>query len=154
MARRYLRWAKYGQVFAELTIVVDIGCLEPAPCLRMTGSAFGRRIDQRLEIVTQRQRLGGERFYVLCPITGRRCLALALPPGRSEFASIPGWRVRYSCQREQKLDRALRAIDKLEKQQGLLSKYTRWPRRDRLTVRIWKAHEAINSEGRRLVGGD
>ena len=45
MTRREQVWSQYGQTIAELTLVTDVHCLEPSPCLRITGHAFGKVIN-------------------------------------------------------------------------------------------------------------
>lgn len=142
MSRQRRQWQQYGDRVAEITITSDIDCLEPAPCLRITGWAFGRIIDQRLEIVARPQRLGGERFLVICPLSGGLCTTLILPPGRTAFASVRGWGVPYSSTRERDVARALRSIEKIETQLRGLSRYTRTAKRERLWAR-WKGAQDI-----------
>ncbi len=103
--------------------------------------AFARKVDQWLQIVAQPQPLGGERFYVLCPITGRRCTSLILPPGRPFFASVPGWGVPYASTREREVDRAVRTVRKIDAQFGRRSKYTRNSTHERLCER-WERAQA------------
>jgi hypothetical protein len=50
-------WSRHGDCVAKLTIVVDVDCHEPMPCMRITGWAFGQQVDQRLEIIAQPQLL-------------------------------------------------------------------------------------------------
>ena len=99
-SRRERNWSNNGQAIARLTIVTDIECREPSPCLKITGRAFGRDIDCILWLDCMPTPFGGERWYALCPRTGRRCAALVLPPGQTHFASVKGWNVPYGSQRE------------------------------------------------------
>lgn len=145
MARQTRYWDFDGVVVGTVTIVADIECLEPTPCLRLTGWAFGQRIYQRLEIVSQPQPFGGERFYLLCPITGRRCTVLFLPPNKSYFASARGWDVPYASTREREVGRALRVIHKIEAQWDKMSKYTRRRTDDRLAERWDQAHGVVDA---------
>ena len=134
-SRRERNWSNDGQAIARLTIVTDIECREPSPCLKITGRAFGRDIDCILWLDCMPTPFGGERWYALCPRTGRRCTALVLPPGQTHFASVKGWNVPYSSQRECPIHRAHRAIEKAKARRKALSKYTRKPTRERLLDR-------------------
>lgn len=136
---RYWRLCGSREVVCALTIVIDIECRLPKPTLSLTGSAYGRTIDQDLEIVAQPQPFGGERFYVICPLTGRRCITLILPPGQAEFASLQGWRVPYASTREREIRRAVRTQHKLEQRWSSLSKYARKPKRRQLMQRLSRA---------------
>lgn len=140
---RYWRLCGSGEVVGTLTIITDIECRLPKPSLRITGSVYGRVIDQELDIVAQPQPFGGERFYVLCPLTGRRCSVLILPPGKSKFASVRGWRVAYASTRGREISRAVRTERKLEQRWSSLSKYTRKPKRQRLMQEISRVRQFI-----------
>ena len=79
---------------------------------------------------------GGERWYALCSRTGRRCTALVLPPSQVQFASVSGWNVAYGSQRECRIHRGHRAINKARTRLKALSKYTPKPTRERLVDRL------------------
>ena len=132
MNRRDLSWGCRGRKTAQLSVVADIDCLEPYSCLKITGHANGQRIDCMLFLNSVAMRFGGERWYALCPITGRKCSTLVLPPGRSRFASVRGWNVPYGSQRECEVHRAYRSIHKAETRLKRLSKYARKPTQRRL----------------------
>jgi len=134
-SRRERNWSSNGQAIARLTIVTDIECREPSPCLKITGRAFGRDIDCMLWLDCMPMPFGGESWFALCPRTGRRCTALVLPPGQTHFASVKGWNVAYGSQRECPIHRAHRAIEKAKARRKALSKYTRKPTRERLLDR-------------------
>lgn len=151
MARKVLRCISGVDVLGEITVVADLECLEPSPCLRITGWALGKRIDQRLEIVGQPQPFGGERFYAVCPRTGRRATALYLPPGRCTFASARGWGVPYASTREREVDRALRMISRTEAQLSSLSNYARRPTWERIEDRWMRAHSVVDAYEERLL---
>lgn len=143
MKRLQRSWSCRSERVAQVTIVVDIDCLEPTPCLRITGWAFGRVVDQTLQVVSQPQPFGGERFYVICPITGRRCTSLILPPSKAFFASVRGWNVPYASTREREVSRAQRTIDKVGARLRGMSKYTRKPTRARLAQRWGRAFDIV-----------
>ena len=142
-------WTRGGVPVGSLTFIVDL--MEPTPGIHVTGWAFGRRIEQRLELVSQPQPFGGERWLAKCPRSGRLCRELVMPPGRDAFASMPGWGVRQSVERERSLDRALRARAKANCRIGGLSKFVRKPTRLRLEKKLAKAQHAIDVEEIRVV---
>ena len=136
MDRRERVWSRYDHTLGDLTLVTDVHCLEASPCLRITGRAFGKVINCVVYLEEQPLPYGGERWYALCPHTGRRCTALVLPPGQTHFASVKGWNVAYGSQRECPIHRGHRAIDKAQKRLKGLSKYTRKPTRERILDRL------------------
>jgi hypothetical protein len=73
-------------------------------------------LDQRLELVAQRRHFGGQQWYFLCPVTGKKCSVVWLPPGASRFCSRQAWgkQVAYSTQFESPFDRALTAREKVK----------------------------------------
>ena len=121
---------------ADLTLVTDVHCLEPSPCLTITGRAFGKVINCVVQLEEYALPYGGERWYALCPLKGRRSTALVLPPGQTQFASVKGWNVPYGSQRECPIHRGHRAIEKARVRRKALSKYTRKPTRGRLLDRL------------------
>lgn len=151
MNRRERIWTIDGEVVARLTIVADTDCLEAVPCLKITGVAFGRQIDCLVWLEAVNLPLGGERWYALCPKTGRRCAVLILPPGARQFASVKGWRIPYSSQRECEVHRAYRAIDKARGRLKRLSKCARRPAKERLRGRIEVKQQIVDAELVRLT---
>jgi hypothetical protein len=151
MARHEEVWSQYGQTTGRLTLVTDAHCLEPSPCLRVTGRAFGKVIDCVVWLEEQPLPYGGERWYALCPRTGRRCTALVLPPGQTHFASVKGWNVAYGSQRECPIHRGHRAIYKAQERRKALSKYTRKPTRERLWDRLIERQVFVDEQIDRLM---
>ena len=134
--RRVVTWRSLGRKTDELTLVSDVHCLAPYPCLKFTGYANGQRVDCMVFLTCVPMHFGGERWYALCPITGRKCSTLVLPPGRSRFASVRGWNVPYGSQRECEVHRAYRSIHKAETRLKRLSKYARKPTQRRLLDKV------------------
>ena len=151
MARHQQVWSQYGETIADITLVTDVHCLEPLPCLTITGYAFGKVIDCVVYLEEQPLPYGGERWYALCPHTGRRSTALVLPPGQAHFASVKGWNVAYGSQRECPIHRGQRAIDKAQKRLRGLSKYTRKPTRERLLDRLIERQVFVDEQINKLV---
>ena len=61
MTRREQEWSRYDLTIADLTLVTDVHCLEPSPCLRITGHAFGKVIDCVVYLDEYALPYGGER---------------------------------------------------------------------------------------------
>ena len=150
MNRRELSLGCRGRKTAQLAVVADIDCLEPYPCLKITGRANGQRVDCILFLNSVPMHFGGERWYALCPITGQKCSTLVLPPGRSRFASVKGWNVSYGSQRECEVHRAYRSIHKAETRLKRLSKYARKPTRRRLKDKIMSRQLFVEDQLDRL----
>jgi hypothetical protein len=146
MHRRERTWYLDGKVVAQLTLVSDVDCREPYPCLKITGQAFGRRIDCLVWLDSQPMPFGGERWFGLCPLSGRRCTTLVLPPGKMHFASVGGWGVAYGSQRECRINRAYRAIEKASSRLNAMSKYSRLRTRESLVTRVQSRYMLIDRE--------
>jgi hypothetical protein len=67
------------------------------------------KFEQRLDLIAQPRNFGGRQWYFKCPVTGRKCSVVWLPPGASRFCSRQAWgkQVAYSTQFEAPFDQAL-----------------------------------------------
>lgn len=151
--KRHL-WARREKGWVDLRSRREVGAVSiiaDVDCGRITikGRAFGQPIDQTLKVVAQPLPYGGERFYALCPLSGQRCTVLILPPGKTFFASVRGWGVPYASTRECEVQRAYRAMRKVEETR--LSKYARRPTRERQWQRWMKAAETYDAWEDRLM---
>ena len=72
-----------------------------------------KKIDYNVRLSRSKPHYGGERFWFICPVTGRRVGKLYLPAGGDIFASRHAYRLAYACQSEGFTDRALRKKWKL-----------------------------------------
>ncbi len=153
MHRQTLSWSRNGRIVTRLTFVSDVECMEPYPCLKITGDANGRRINCVVWLESCPMHFGGERWYALCPNTGRRCTTLVLPPGETHFASVSGWGLSYGSQREGEVARAMRTIHRIGERQRTMSKYTRKPTRAALSERWAKAHAVYDEWEDRITSG-
>ena len=151
VTRREQVGSQCGQTIAELTLITDVHCLKPSPSLRITGHAFGQVIDCVVYLEEYALPYGGERWYALCPRTGSRCNALVLPPGEVQFASVKGWDVPYTSTRENEVNRAFRAIRKVETRLRALPKYTRKQTRERLVDRLIERYMLVEEQVDKLA---
>jgi hypothetical protein len=68
-------------------------------------------LEQRLDLITEPRHFGGRQWYFLCPVTGKKCSVVWLPPGAARFCSRQAWgkQVAYSTQFESTFERAISA---------------------------------------------
>ena len=151
VTRREQVGSQCGQTIAKLTLIADVHCLKPSPSLRITGHAFGQVINCVVYLEEYALPYGGERWYALCPRTGSRCNALVLPPGEVQFASVKGWDVPYTSTRENEVNRAFRAIRKVETRLRALPKYTRKLTRERLVDRLIERYMFVEEQVDKLA---
>jgi hypothetical protein len=72
-----------------------------------------KKIDYKIQLSRTQANYGGERFWFICPVTGRRVSKLYLPSGGDIFASRHAYKLLYACQNEGYKDRMLRKKWKL-----------------------------------------
>jgi hypothetical protein len=106
-----IRWSRGHEDIGSVHLKAELTDLSDARVV-LTYSAGGKPRIQRIVIDAAPCRLGGYRFYFLCPTTGRRCTALAFVDG--SFASRQGKRLSYASQSEDRLHRLYRACAKAE----------------------------------------
>ena len=73
------------------------------------------KLEQRLDLIGQSRHFGGRQWYFLCPVTGKRCSVVWLPPGAKYFCSRQAWgkQAAYSTQFQSPFDRAISAREKV-----------------------------------------
>ena len=98
----------------------------------------GQPLEHQVMLDPRPQPLGGYIWRALCPITGRRCKTLVLPPNGSHFASAEGLGLTYKVQSMDAYGRANRRAQKAQERLRTMSKYTRHPTRRRLWDVIWE----------------
>lgn len=102
-----LRWSQRGLTVAEARVRVDLSGPEAGS---ITVTVLGCPT-QAIAIEGVPCRLGGQRFYFLCPDRGRRCEVLCLVGSR--FASRQAHRLGYATQGMDELGRARKRRRKL-----------------------------------------
>ena len=109
--------------------------------------------DYRVALVTTPQPFGGQRWWFVCPKTGRRAGKLYLPSGAVTFASRHAYRLAYSSQRagprDRALNRAFRLRERLGSDGGIgeyveKPKWMRWRTFDRLMAELEAAEGRVN----------
>ena len=103
------------------------------------------KFEQRVDLIAEPRHFGGRQWYFQCPVTGKKCSVVWLPPGASRFCSRQAWgnQVAYSTQFEPPFNRAISAREKVKARLiGNLNqrdwelppkpKWMRWPTYERL----------------------
>jgi hypothetical protein len=72
----------------------------------------------RVRLLKTPQRLGGVRWWFVCPQTGRKAVKLYLPLGGHRFWSRQAYRLGYASQREDAKGRAQRQAEKIYRNLG------------------------------------
>jgi hypothetical protein len=73
-------------------------------------------LDQRLDLIAEPRHFGGWQWYFLCPMRGKQCSVVWLPPGADRLCSRQAWgkQVAYSTQFEAPFNRAISAREKVK----------------------------------------
>ena len=83
------------------------------------GSGWSQNSERQVvKLVSTETSLGGQRWWMLCPATGQRCLKLFLPSNGTRFASGKAWRVSYASQRVSPIDRPFEQLFRLQRKLG------------------------------------
>lgn len=90
--------------------------------LNYTNTRQGERRDirQTVHLTHTVPNYGGKRWWMLCPVSGRRVGKLYLPPGGDVFASRRAWRLGYQCQRDAARDRPFERLFRLQEKLGCI----------------------------------
>ena len=88
--------------------------------LNDTNTRRGERKDehQTIRLTFTQPHYGGKRWWMLCPVSGRRVGKLYLPPGGDIFASRQAWRLGYQSQRDAHRDRPFERLFRLQRKLG------------------------------------
>ena len=111
-------------------------------------------IEQEIRLTTTRPRLGGVRWWFICPHSGARVGRLHLAPGSSLFAGRRAYALRYACQAENRHQRATRRARKLIAKLGGETDYYSLPLLPLKPKRMrWSTYAKTVNELRRLKPG-
>ena len=104
----------------------------------------GKTLEQTSALVPTAQPLGGYQWFAVCPISGKRCRSLLLPPDGTQFASVTALGLTYAVQSMDAYGRAHRRAQRAVERLGGMSRYTRHPTRRRLWADIWERDNLID----------
>src|SRR3984893_4236904 len=108
-----LRWSIVGtdEEIASIGFEARLGEKDGYVRLHWTStsrwSGEKRQCENRIELTTRAQPLGGSRWWFVCPRTGQLAARLHLPSGADTFACRKAYRLAYRSQRETACDRAI-----------------------------------------------
>jgi hypothetical protein len=114
-----------------------------------------QQVEQRIALVSTTPNYGGRRWWMLCPLTGRRVAKLHLPPGGGKFACRKAWRLPYRSQRAAHRDRPFEKLFRLQRklgshegwEAGLFRPKGMWRRTyERHLERYWELDAECNAE--------
>ena len=93
-------WTYEGDERPHAIVGYEADLTEPDdPWLRLRYSVNGERVDCIVRLVSTRPNYGGRRWWLLCPLVGRRAAKLYLPPGGKLFGSREAYGLTYAfCQ--------------------------------------------------------
>ncbi|MDR3562649.1 MAG: hypothetical protein P4N59_14605 [Negativicutes bacterium] len=117
-----LHWSIEGQQLAAIRFRLDLRELENARMIlyffaaQPNGERAPRK--QTITLVTTPQHLGGKRWWLRCPMTGKRVRTLHLPPDRSRFASREALGLAYRVERLDHFDRPFEKLFRVQRRLG------------------------------------
>lgn len=88
------QWLQHGELVFEVGLIVDLRS-EDVAAIHILIKRRGEWERQTVRLVTTTPTFGGARLWFRCPLTGRRCRCIHLPPGRREFASRKAYGLGY-----------------------------------------------------------
>lgn len=101
-----LTWSNTRTGEETASIGYEANLVSPeAAWARLHYTVNGTPKDYRVWIEASACNYGGERWWWICPLSGRRVVKLCLPPGATLFAARGAYRLAYSSQREGPMDR-------------------------------------------------
>lgn len=127
-----------------------------------TNSSNGEkhRLDYSISLESTPQRLGGRRWWMICPVSGERVTKLYLPKGCYTFASRKAHRLGYRSQRKSPQERAFSRAFKLRARlggQGGIGTYIDKPKGmhqatfERKLAQVVAAEDVVNAHGALLL---
>ena len=121
-----LHWSCRGEPFGSLAYTAEMADRARA-CLILS---FTRTVDgqqnryrQVVRLDSTRPHFGGERWWMLCPYSGRRVRMLYKPPHHATFAARQYWNLAYRSQREAKDQRPYERLFRLQRKMSSVQGY-------------------------------
>lgn len=142
-----LRWTCRGEPSGNISYSCDMR--DPADAsmelrFTVTTRSTGDKRDyvQRVPLSFTTPHYGGKRWWMHCPVNGRRVAKLYCPSGGDTFASREAWRLGYHIQRVAPRDRAFERLFSLQKKLGSEQGCDAWLRRPKgMWRRTFERHE-------------
>lgn len=106
-----VHWSIGGLSASRVRLRVDLSDIERGGVMAITGDMPNGVINQRVAIEMVPSPFGGNRCYLICPLSARRCEVIYYAGGR--FGSREAQRLSYAVQGMNDLSRARRKVAKL-----------------------------------------
>lgn len=148
LSRAHWRWSYPWGDECAADITVHVGY---APSIRVDWSDGD---SQNIAVDWTPQGYGGVRWWMICPLTGRRCRVLYRPNGGRLFASRQAYRLVYRTQQLSPEDRAWHRMHKLSAAIGTCYEADEWEKPKGMHWRTFErkaraleaAHDKLDSE--------
>lgn len=120
-----IEWTGAQRVAGALSYRLDLRDTAGGALMIEAARPNGAAICQAIRLTCTAQPLGGRRWWMLCPLTGKRARTLHLANGQALFASRDALGLAYRVERlahfERPFERLFRAQRRLGSPQGLLA---------------------------------
>ena len=123
-----LSWNRNGEPAGSISYKCDMREIEQSSLELIFSvsdpwSGEKQSIEQRIVLTHTVPNYGGRRWWMLCPVNGRRVRKIYCPAGGGRFASRTAWKLGYRSQRESERDRPFSRLNKLQRQLGCYEGY-------------------------------
>ena len=109
-------------------------------CTRDRG--VSRQVEQHIALTLTRPNYGGVRWWMRCPVTGKRATKLYMPPGSDQFGHRTAWGLGYASQREPERLKCFERLFRLQHLMGLSDLHVMPPYRPKgMWHRTFARHE-------------
>lgn len=116
-----LNWTRGGEPSGSIGYEADMVDINQAKLVLKYRRGSGEKAEsvrQDVSLTYTEPNYGGRRWWMICPVNGRRVGMLYLPVGGDRFASRHVWRLGYQSQRISDRQRPFEAMFRLQKRLG------------------------------------
>jgi hypothetical protein len=113
-----LHWSIEGQRIVSIKFRLDLRDTEKPLLMLLFSAPDGRPSRQTITLTATPQRLGGSRWWMVCPEMGKRVRTLHLAPGRDRFASREALGLAYRVERMDQFDRSFEKLFRVQRRLG------------------------------------
>lgn len=121
-ASGYVEWSIDGAIMGNLHFRLDLQVMEFARLVLdfQKYNPDGRQepVRQIIGLTMTEQNFGGWRWWMVCPITGKRARTLHLPPGGNQFASRKAFGLAFRSERLADFDRPFEKVFRVQRKLG------------------------------------
>lgn len=159
-----LSWSRGDQPAGRISYTADMFDPDQARLVlqyTITESSETRDYTQRICLSYTRPHYGGRRWWMHCPVNGRRVGKLYMPPGAESFASRTAWRLGYRSQRMTSRDAVFERLYRVQRKLRCPEGWEQWIRRPkgmhrrtykRLAGEYWHLDALCGAEMMHVIG--